>query len=229
MGRTPICQYKPSHSLPLFWKKHAHGVILETENFIPEYPMKIALNLFPKLSKNLLSLVVLTGVTLLPLTSFALGTISNSQSKFTTQSSDVIATDDIQGNPLRDGTYDAVAPGGSDGTQTNWQPQADDGNFFKEIVAPMRIKTYSEIQSQGLRFVKSLVNYALGLVSFVALCYLIYHGFLMVTAAGDDKQYNKGMDGVKFAAIALVGLGVSRYLVSFAVGVIDTRLTTSAT
>jgi hypothetical protein len=31
----------------------------------------------------------------------------------------------------------------------------------------------------------------LGLLSFVALLYLIAHGFMMVTAAGDDEKYKK--------------------------------------
>jgi len=31
------------------------------------------------------------------------------------------------------------------------------------------------------------------MLAFVALVYLLYHGFLIVTAAGDDTQYKKGL------------------------------------
>ncbi|MEI7557973.1 MAG: hypothetical protein WCJ45_03990 [bacterium] len=41
--------------------------------------------------------------------------------------------------------------------------------------------------------IKNIVNYALGMVALVALIYLIYHGFLILTAAGDDTQYKKGI------------------------------------
>jgi hypothetical protein len=37
---------------------------------------------------------------------------------------------------------------------------------------------------------------------------------LIVTAAGDDTQYKKGLSGVKFASIATAGIAVSRLVVS---------------
>ena len=55
----------------------------------------------------------------------------------------------------------------------------------------------------------------------VALVYLIYHGFIMLTAAGDDAQYKKGLKGIKFAAIAIVGIGLSRLIVSGIFRLID--------
>lgn len=48
----------------------------------------------------------------------------------------------------------------------------------------------------------------------MALVYLIYHGFIMLTASGDDTQYKKGLKGIKFAAIAIVGIGASRLIIS---------------
>ena len=52
------------------------------------------------------------------------------------------------------------------------------------------------------------------MVGLVALVYLIYHGFLILTAAGDETQYKKGLKGIKFAAIAMVGIGASWLIVS---------------
>lgn len=52
------------------------------------------------------------------------------------------------------------------------------------------------------------------MLGLVALVYLIYHGFLIVTATGDDTQYKKGLKGIKFAAIAIAGIGASWLIVS---------------
>jgi hypothetical protein len=54
----------------------------------------------------------------------------------------------------------------------------------------------------------------LGLLGLVALIYLIYNGFLILTAAGDEAQYKKGLQSVKYAAIALAGIGASWLIVS---------------
>jgi len=63
--------------------------------------------------------------------------------------------------------------------------------------------------------IKKIINYALWMLSLVALIYLIYHGFLILTAAGEEEQYKKGLKGIKYAAIAIVGIGASRLIVSF--------------
>jgi hypothetical protein len=65
-----------------------------------------------------------------------------------------------------------------------------------------------------LQIIRNLVNYALGLVSLVALIYLIYHGILILTAMGDDKRYKEGLKGIQFAAIALIGIGLSWIVIS---------------
>ena len=80
------------------------------------------------------------------------------------------------------------------------------------------------MQSVTLGFVANLLSYALGLLALIALIYLIYHGFLMVTAAGSDEQYNRGLKGIKYAAIALAGIGISWFLISFVFGFLDSVL-----
>jgi hypothetical protein len=67
---------------------------------------------------------------------------------------------------------------------------------------------------QTMNIIKSIINYALGMVWLVALVYLIYHGFLILTAAGDETQYKKGLKWIKFAAIAMAGIGMSWLIVS---------------
>ncbi len=112
----------------------------------------------------------------------------------------VLNTEGIN-DPLRDGAYNI--------TQTN-----DPSSPLDVVSSDDKIATHQNAQNKTLHIIKSIINYALGLVSLVALVYLIYHGFLIVTASGDDTQYKKGLKGIKFAAIALVGIGLSWLIVS---------------
>jgi threonine/homoserine/homoserine lactone efflux protein len=43
-----------------------------------------------------------------------------------------------------------------------------------------------------MNLIQIIIDYALGILAFIALIYLIYHGFLMLTASGDEKQFDKG-------------------------------------
>lgn len=55
----------------------------------------------------------------------------------------------------------------------------------------------------------------------VALIYLMYHGVLILTAAGDEERFNTGLQGIKYAAIALAGIGLSWFIISLIFYLID--------
>jgi len=65
-----------------------------------------------------------------------------------------------------------------------------------------------------MSLIQIVINYTLGLLAFVALVYVMYAGFLMLTAAGDDKKFDKGKKSIKTAVIALAGIGISWLVVS---------------
>ncbi len=111
---------------------------------------------------------------------------------------------DTQGinDPLRDGAYSIIQPEG-----WTWA-------LSGVVGVGNKISSHQNAQTQTMNVIKNIINYALWLVALVALIYLIYHGFLIVTASGDDAQYKKGLKGVKFAAIAMVGIGASWLIVS---------------
>lgn len=113
----------------------------------------------------------------------------------------VLNTEGIE-DPLRDGAFNAIDPEHGPGA-LSWVVGVGD-----------KISSYENAQTKTLNVIKSIINYALGMLSLVALIYLIYHGFLIVTAAGDDTQYKKGMSGLKFAAIAIAGIGASWFIIS---------------
>jgi len=63
-------------------------------------------------------------------------------------------------------------------------------------------------------FVRSAVNWILAFLGLITIIILIYGGFQMVTAAGDDNKYKKGFTIVKQAAIGLILIGVSALIVN---------------
>ena len=57
--------------------------------------------------------------------------------------------------------------------------------------------------------IKTFINWVLGLLATIALCILLWGGFQMVTAAGDETKYKKGFQILKQAAIGLIFIGLS--------------------
>ena len=57
--------------------------------------------------------------------------------------------------------------------------------------------------------IKTFINWVLGLLATIALCILLWGGFQMVTAAGDEGKYKKGFQILKQAAIGLIFIGLS--------------------
>lgn len=62
--------------------------------------------------------------------------------------------------------------------------------------------------------VRNFINWMLGILSLIALVILLWWGFQMVTAAGDDGKYKKGFKILTQAAIGLVFIGVSWLVIS---------------
>ncbi|MDR0369885.1 MAG: pilin [Candidatus Peribacteria bacterium] len=68
--------------------------------------------------------------------------------------------------------------------------------------------------SSLLDTIKKFINWMLGMLATIALVICLYAGFLMVTAAGDDGKYKKGMGILKQAGIGLVIIGLAWMIVS---------------
>ncbi len=77
------------------------------------------------------------------------------------------------------------------------------------------ITEHSVALGATLDIIKNIINYALWLLSLVALIYLILHGFMIVTAGWDDEKYKKWLAWIKYAIIAIWGIWLSRFIISF--------------
>ena len=63
-------------------------------------------------------------------------------------------------------------------------------------------------------WIQTVVNWVLWLIWLVALIMLLWWGFLMVTAAGEDDRYQKWFKILKQVWIWLIILGVSWLIIS---------------
>lgn len=86
---------------------------------------------------------------------------------------------------------------------------------------PSSIGSFWNAKNRVINIINTITNYALGLLALTALIYLLYHGILMVTAAGDEERYNKWLNGIKYASIALAGIGLSWLIISLIFYIID--------
>ncbi len=83
-------------------------------------------------------------------------------------------------------------------------------------VAPNVPATDQWLTGEGLlNSIKTFINYVLGLLAVIALVVLLWWGFQMVTAAGDDNKYKKWFTILKQAGIGLILIGLAWLIVSF--------------
>jgi type IV secretory pathway VirB2 component (pilin) len=71
------------------------------------------------------------------------------------------------------------------------------------------------------------VNWILALLGLITIIILIWGGFQMVTAAGDDSKYKKGFTIVKQAVIGLILIGVSALIVNLIFSFVNTNTSTA--
>ncbi|MBP7847802.1 hypothetical protein KA013_01085 [Patescibacteria group bacterium] len=69
-------------------------------------------------------------------------------------------------------------------------------------------------QDSFVNVVRGAINWILGILAFIALIILLYGGFLMVTAAGEEDKYKKGFTILKQAAVGLILIGVAWFILS---------------
>ncbi len=76
---------------------------------------------------------------------------------------------------------------------------------------------------------KRAINWILSILSLITLAILLWGGFQMVTAAGDDGKYKKGFTILKQAAIGLAFIGLAWFIVSIIFWLIGNTTSTAPT
>ena len=62
--------------------------------------------------------------------------------------------------------------------------------------------------------IQVIINWLLWILSFVALVYMLYSGFLVFSSGSDDKNASKGKKWISTAAIALAWIWLSWLIIS---------------
>ncbi len=73
------------------------------------------------------------------------------------------------------------------------------------------------VDTQGgelIDVIKTFINWALWMLSLIALVIILYAWFKMVTAAGDETKYKDGFKIIQQAAVWLAVIGLSWFIVS---------------
>jgi hypothetical protein len=114
----------------------------------------------------------------IPLLGSAQFTTPNTNTTILTTELDTVINTNLGNDPLRDGAYRVV----NDGTSSVGNVIGSDQDTS--------IGSFANAKNRVINILNTIINYGLGLLALVALIYLIYHGIMMLTAAGDEERYN---------------------------------------
>jgi len=146
---------------------------------------------------------------MMPLLGSAQFAIPNIDTNILNNNLDQAINTNLAEDPLRDGAFWVI----NDGT-----------NSVDNIIGSDQdesIGSFANAKNRIINILNIIINYSLGILALIALIYLIYHGILMLTAAGDEERYNTGLKGLKYAVIALIGIGLSWFIISLIFYIID--------
>ena len=69
-------------------------------------------------------------------------------------------------------------------------------------------------QDAFVNVVRGAINWVLGVLALIALIILLYGGFMMVTASGNEDRYKSGFTILRQAAIGLILIGIAWFVIS---------------
>ena len=105
--------------------------------------------------------------------------------------------------------------------EVNWEEPGDIHDWTEGmsdkilwIISVPRPENYDTSLWYAMALIQISINWTLWILSFVALVYMLYCGFLVFSSGDDDKNASNGKKWIKTAAIALAGIGLSWLIVS---------------
>ncbi len=143
--------------------------------------------------------------------SFAqLSTIDNTSPSITQDLSKAIDSSNLD-NPLRQWSRLIV------------ESPIDPTNNYINILGD-EIQSFTQAQTSTLGLVQNIINILLSFTSLIVLIYLIYEWYMIVTAGTNEDQYKEALKKLKNAAIAIAGIAISWFIVTFIFAAINTIL-----
>lgn len=129
-----------------------------------------------------------------------LSIIDNTSPTITQDLWKVVDTTDIQ-SPLRDGSFFGI--------------KSPNGANSISVINIGKILNFWQAKNQTLQLVHNIINYLLSFVALIVFVYLIYEWYKVVVAGTDEEAYKEALKKVKNAAIAITGIALSWFIVSF--------------
>ena len=136
-----------------------------------------------------------------------LSTIDNTSPSITQDISKVINSSNLD-NPIRQGSRLGI--------------ESPDGESMINVINVSEILWFEQAQNQTLWLLQNIINVLLSFTALIVLVYLIYEWYMIVTAGTDEGQYKKALAKLKNAAIAIAGIAVSWFIVSFIFAALNT-------
>jgi len=153
--------------------------------------------------------------------SFAFGPWKNDDAVFTTGHEKIISSDviwDINNLQNQNGDNNIIRKGIKDGLG-NKDTYGNDNRIWW-VISPddnSELKTHEQSRDAVINKISIVINYSLALLGMVSLIFLLYHGFLVVV----KWDIEEGKKWIKTSCIALVWIGLSWFIVSFILRLID--------
>jgi hypothetical protein len=136
-----------------------------------------------------------------------LSTIDNTSPTITQDITKVIDSTDLD-NPLRKWSRFGI--------------ESPDWSSVINVINVSEILWFDQAQNATLWLIQNIINILLSFTTLIVLIYLIYEWYMIVTAGTDEWQYKKALARLKNAAIAIAGIAVSRFIVSFIFAALNT-------
>ena len=89
-------------------------------------------------------------------------------------------------------------------TAVNFAPAALAQGLISPGDQPSAIANQTGGEGDIREFAKTILNFVLGFLGFIAVVYVIYGGFLYIMSGGDDANVEKGKKIIMYAAIGII-------------------------
>lgn len=94
------------------------------------------------------------------------------------------------------------------------------GLGFAQLAMAEGIKPPIEVDSLE-ELIANIVKYALTLTAVLAVAYIVYGGFLYISAAGDETQIKAGKQAIIGAVIGIIVIGLAYAIVEFVISAME--------
>ncbi len=107
--------------------------------------------------------------------------------------------------------------------------QNDDCGADNGIAAVSDALEWSEKNKPASQYIQDIVNYVLTFMAIVWVLYIIYAGFNILTAAGDDEKVSNSKKTITYVVIGLLIMFLAYSIIAFIFGIFDEASTPNTT